>query len=470
VSSRRTRSFSFALRVGLLGLVVASVSAFPTTSAAATPLSSLRHAWTLESNQGSAYFGSSVAPAGDVNGDGFTDVVVGAPYFDDGQVDEGQASVFLGSPAGPGSAPAWTAESDQDQAYFGTSVASAGDVNGDGFDDVVVGAPRFSDGELLEGKAFLYLGSASGVETSAAWTAESDNAFAYFGQSVASAGDVNGDGFGDVIVGAPYFSGRRSEGRAFLYLGSPTGLGTSPAWTSGGLQGSEYFGQSVASAGDVNGDGFDDVVVGAPSYDDGQINEGGAFLYLGSATGLSASAAWTSEADQNDASYGWTVASAGDVNGDGFGDVIVGSPYFDHPDLDEGRAFVYLGSSSGLGTSPAWVAESNQALSFFAQSVASAGDVNADGFDDVIVGAPYYAHGENGEGVAFLYLGSANGLDTAAARAIEPNRLDVSFGESVASAGDVNDDGFGDFIAGAPYYDHGQVGQGIVAVFRGGAA
>jgi hypothetical protein len=160
--------------------------------------------------------------------------------------------------------PSWTAESDQADAHFGGSVASAGDVNGDGFSDVIVGAVHYDNGEFNEGRAFVYLGSASGLQTTPAWTAESDQVDARFGISVATAGDVNGDGFADVIVGAhQYHNGETDEGRASVYHGSGSGLATTPAWTAESGQTTAHFGVSVATAGDVNGDGFSDVVVGA---------------------------------------------------------------------------------------------------------------------------------------------------------------------------------------------------------------
>jgi MYXO-CTERM domain-containing protein len=428
-------------------------------------------AWTAESNQADAQFGRSVASAGDVNGDGFGDVIVGANAFDNGEPSEGRAFVYLGSASGLATATAWTAESNQADAQFGQSVASAGDVNGDGFGDVIVGAWRFSNGELNEGRAFVYLGSASGLATAAAWTAESNKAGASFGRSVASAGDVNGDGYGDVIVGADTFdNGEPSEGRAFVYLGAASGLATATAWTAESNQAFTYFGHSVASAGDVNGDGFGDVIVGAYFFDNGQTGEGRAFVYLGSASGLSMAAAWTAESNQAFAYFGFSVASAGDVNGDGYGDVIVGASFFSDGETEEGRAFVYLGSASGLSTAAAWTAESNQANAHFGQSVASAGDVNGDGFGDVIVEARLFDNGETDEGRAFVYLGAASGLSTAAAWTAESNQTSALFGWSVASAGDVNGDGFGDVIVGAPGFDNGEVNEGRAFVYLGSAS
>ena len=126
---------------------------------------------------------------------------------------------------------------------------------------------------------------------------------------------------------------------------------TSAAWTDESNQANAYYGVSVATAGDVNGDGYGDVIVGAKSYDNGQTDEGRAYLYLGSSSGLATSAAWTGESDQESTSYGVSVASAGDVNGDGYGDDIVGAYAYDNGQTNEGRAYLYLGSSSGLATS-----------------------------------------------------------------------------------------------------------------------
>ncbi|MFV2004477.1 MAG: integrin alpha, partial [Gammaproteobacteria bacterium] len=436
-------------------------------------------AWTAESNQIGAQFGYSVASAGDVNGDGFGDVIIGANGYDSGESNEGAASVYLGNTNGLNPGAAWTAGSNQAGASFGISVASAGDVNGDGFGDVIVGARYYDNGEAFEGAASVFLGSSSGLSSVSIWGSESDKTYAYFGWSVASAGDVNGDGFGDVIVGAyGYDNGESNEGAAYVYLGTTNGLSSGAAWTVESNQIGALFGWSVASAGDVNGDGYGDVIVGANGYDSGESNEGVAFVYMGSSTGLTTAvntgmgpslvADWTAESNQADARFGISVASAGDVNGDGFGDVIVGADsYYTNGQFNEGAAFVYLGTFNGLSPVATWSAEGDQAYASFGISVASAGDVNGDGFGDVIVGANLYDNGESNEGAAFVYLGAANGLSPSAAWTAESNQADARFGISVASAGDVNGDGFGDVIVGARYYDNGESNEGAAFMYLG---
>ncbi|MCK4523384.1 FG-GAP repeat protein, partial [candidate division WOR-3 bacterium] len=156
-------------------------------------------------------------------------------------------------------------------------------------------------------------------------------------------------------------------------------LSTTPDWTKESNQAYAYYGYSVSSAGDVNGDGYSDIIVGAYGYDNGEIDEGMVFVYYGSSTGPSAAADWIGESNQVNARYGNSVASAGDVNGDGFSDIIVGANWYDNGQIDEGMVFVYYGSSTGPSAAADWIGESNQVNARYGNSVASAGDVNGDG-------------------------------------------------------------------------------------------
>ncbi|MBN2099422.1 MAG: right-handed parallel beta-helix repeat-containing protein, partial [Dehalococcoidia bacterium] len=211
----------------------------------------------------------------------------------------------------------------------------------------------YDNGESNEGRAFVYCGSASGLSTTPNWTAESDQADAYFGYSVGTAGDVDGDSYDDVIVGAyTYDNGEGNEGRAYLFQGSSVGLNAAPSWTAESDQVYAYFGYSVGTAGDVNADGYADVVVGAYQYDHGQSDEGRAYAYLGSGAGLDAIASWTADIDQASAYFGCSLATAGDVNDDSCADIIVGAYSYDNGESNEGRAYAYHGSVSGLPPTP----------------------------------------------------------------------------------------------------------------------
>jgi hypothetical protein len=215
------------------------------------------------------------------------------------------------------STPSWTAEIDQEGAFFGWSVATAGDVNGDGYADVIVGAPFFDNGEINDGRVFVYHGSENGLYTSYSWIAEADKENANFGTAVSTAGDVNGDGYADVIVGASgYDLVEGGEGRAYVYLGSSAGLDDNPDWIIEGDQNDENLGHAVGAAGDVNGDGYADVIVSAPGTKIGEDGEGQVLVYLGGVSGLSKSPAWTVEGENVSARFGWSVGTAGDVNGD----------------------------------------------------------------------------------------------------------------------------------------------------------
>jgi hypothetical protein len=422
--------------------------------------------WTAESNQAGAMFGHSVSTAGDVNGDGYADVIVGAYLYDSGQTDEGAVFVYHGSAKGLSRTPNWIAVSDQAGANFGYSVSTAGDVNGDGYADVIVGARGFDNSQTDEGAAFVYHGSATGLSPTPNWKAVSDQTEVYFGNSVSTAGDVNGDGYADVIVGDSFYdNGQYNEGAAFVYHGSASGLSHTPNWTAESNQDMAFFGSSVSTAGDVNGDGYSDVIVGAPGRN-------AVFVYHGSATGLSADHNWTAESDQGGMSINFSrsVSTAGDVNGDGYADVIVGAPGYD-PDMKDwgrrGAAFVYHGSATGLSSTPNWTAKSDRVYYEFGHSVSTAGDVNGDGFADVIVGAPLISPPQDPyyKSAALVYHGSSSGLSPT------PNWKAVfyedqsNFGSSVSTAGDIDGDGCAEFIVGNPWYDNGQTDEGGAVVY-----
>lgn len=419
----------------------------------------------LESNQAGAEVGYSVSSAGDINGDGFSDVAIGAPRYDNGQNDEGAVFVHLGSAKGIKPLPAVLLERNQPEAHFGSSLALAGDINGDTYSDLVAGAGEFDQGQLNEGAAFVFYGSQLGIKLNQVAVVEINQAMAKFGSSVTGAGDVNADGFNDVLIGAPFYDqGEADEGGAFLFLGSAQGLANIPTVIQGN-QPEAHMGSALASAGDLNGDGYSDIIIGAPHYDKLFSDRGLVSIHFGSAGGINTSLEITG--DQMEENFGRSVACAGDVNGDSYADIMIGSRFHGKGPANEGAVILYAGFAAGVNTKPLSVLKGSQANAFLGQSLASAGDINGDGFSDLIVGAHLYDKAQNNEGAVMIWHGSASGLDTAVASSLYSAQPESAFGYAVSAAGDVDGDGYDDILVGAPHYDNGQSEEGVAFLFKG---
>ncbi len=367
--------------------------------------------WVKGSGQQGATFGGSVASASDVNDDGADDLLVGAAGYsvkENQLTEQGAVYLYQGGMYGLGDTPVWSYFGGQQGAWFGASVSSAGDVNGDQIPDVLIGASRYTNLHNNEGAAYMFRGSAGGLSTTPDWLVYGGSSTASFGSAVAAAGDVNGDDFDDVIIGAPGYDlpEKTNCGATFVFLGSDSGLQPTPAWSFYGEVAEARLGYAVSGAGDVNQDGWDDFLVGAPYHSSlGFAYEGAAYLFLGDELTLSTTPHWTKYGGQENANLGISLAAAGDLNQDTYADVTIGAHQFTDDHSKEGRAYLFYGSASGLSSAPFWWADGNKAEATFGQVLGGGGDLNRDGYLDLVVGAPGYRIGETIVGRTFVFYG-----------------------------------------------------------------
>jgi len=408
---------------------------------------------------GRSYDGSglSVSSAGDVNGDGFDDLIVGATGVDrSGIYDAGASYVVFGKASGFTSSlnlstlngtNGFRLEGVAAGDKAGNSVSGAGDVNGDGFDDLIVGAPFADPNGSASGASYIVFGKASGFAASINLsTLDGTNGFRlqgvavdnWSGFSVSGAGDVNGDGFDDLIVGAYQFSTAR--GASYVVFGKSSGFASSINLSSldgtngfrlEGANSNDRSGFSISGAGDVNGDGFDDLIVGARTASPYGVRQAGAsYVVFGKASGFAASINLSTLDGTNgfrlegvaaSDHFGSSVSGAGDVNGDGFDDLIVGAPDTDKQptSASNGTAYVVFGKASGFAATLnvftldgfsgyQLTGEAIESSMRTGASVSGAGDVNGDGFDDVIVGAPgFFDFDGHKGGAGYVVFGSA---------------------------------------------------------------
>ena len=381
--------------------------------------------------------GTSVSAAGDVDGDGTPDLIVGAADADPkGLAGAGSAYVYSGSTG----ALIWQFDGDAADDGLGGSVSGAGDVDGDGFDDVIVGAPKADPGGLsAAGSAFVY----SGMTGAVLWQIDGAVAFDFLGWAVSGAGDVDRDGFDDVIVGAIQAESGRivNTGSAFVHSGATGAM----IWRFDGSAFQDLMGLSVAGAGDVNGDGFADLIVGAmPMFSGGFLLGGSAFVYDGATGAL----IWRFDGTAGYQVLGASVSSAGDVDRDGFDDLLVGAPGagFDGM-INAGAAHVYSGATGLL----LWRFDDAEIGDELGGSVSGVGDADGDGTPDLMAGAT----GAGGAGSAYVYSGATGTL----IRQFDGATAGDAFGASVSGAGDLDGDGRAELIVGAPSADPGGLAE-----------
>ncbi len=387
-------------------------------------------------------FGYSVSGAGDVNNDGFDDFIVGAYLDDNNGSNSGSARVYSGADG----SILYTFNGDAAGDQFGYSVSGAGDVNNDGFADLVVGAHFDDNNGTISGSVRVF----SGADGSVLYTFNGDGAGDQLGRSVSGAGDVNNDGFDDLIAGAIGDDNNGSgAGSARVFSGADGSI----LYTFNGDSTGDQFGVSVSGAGDVNNDGFDDLIVGAFTDDNNGSASGSARVF----SGADGATLYTFNGDSANDQFGTSVSGAGDVNSDGFDDLIVGALLDDNNGNDSGSARVF----SGFDGATLYTFNGDSVGDQFGRSVSGAGDVNNDGFDDLIVGAWLADPNGSNSGSARVF----SGADGATLYTFVGASVGDRFGFAVSGAGDVNNDGFDDLIVGAPEDDDGGANSGSAFVF-----
>ena len=467
--------------------------------------------------------GRSVSSAGDVNGDGYDDLIIGGPGADpNGDSNAGETYVVYGGPRAPGTEDVldlsaldgtngFILNGIDGSDYSGWSVSSAGDVNGDGYDDLIIGAwGTDPNGDSNAGETYVIYGGASapgtGGELDLSKLAMDGNGFILAGSarndrsgwSVSSAGDVNGDGYDDLIIGADGAdpNGDSNAGETYVVYGGASAPGTggeldlsaldgTTGFILNGIDASDQSGFSVSAAGDVNGDGYDDLIIGARDANpNGDSRAGETYVVYGGASAPGTGGRFNLSAldgtngfilngiDRLDRSGG-SVSSAGDVNGDGYDDLIIGANSADpNGDSNVGETYVVYGGANAPGTggeldlsaldgTNGFILNGIDARDYSGTSVSPAGDVNGDGYDDLIIGANRAdPNGDSGAGETYVIYGGANApgtggrfnlssLDGTNGFILTGVDMFDNTGFSVSSAGDVNGDGYDDLIIGA---------------------
>jgi hypothetical protein len=455
------------------------------------------------------YSGWSVSGAGDVNGDGLADLIIGIGFLSDANKSyvvfgkgDGTAVSLSEVTAGIGG---FAINGEVAGDFSGFSGSGAGDVNGDGLADLIVGAPGADLNGSNSGKSYVVFGKADGTAVDLSEVASGTGGFAVNGEtaddgvgfSVSDAGDVNGDGLDDLVVGAPG-TGPNGEqfGKSYVVFGkadnnsvelSEVAAGTGGFAIKGEAAGDaagEYAGLSVSDAGDVNGDGLADLIVGVPGADPKGNKSGKSYVVFGKTDGTTVNLSQVTAgiggfAINGEAAYdgsGCSVSATGDVNGDGLADLIVGAHSADPKGKNSGKSYVMFGKADGSAINLSDVAAGNGGFALNGEaksnisggSVSSAGDINGDGLDDLIIGTdPLRWIGEasaiaGSEPVptfkSYVVFGKTDGT------AVELSDVAVGVGgfalekdylssDSVSGAGDVNGDGFDDVMVGTPFTD-----------------
>lgn len=441
---------------------------------ATLPLSSLdgSNGFRVNGVAGGDGAGQAVGSAGDLNGDGFDDLVVSAALSDIPKLDTGYTYVIFGKSsefdavidlASMDGSNGFRMSLDEADLLLGWSVDSAGDVNGDDIDDLIIGAPISTEpAGAFSGSSYVIFGKTTGFDGNLDLSElNGSNGFkiqgsvtgASFGNGV-SAGDINGDGFND-LIGGSYYGG---TGTTYVLFGKATGfdaivdlasLDGNNGFSIEGVTEGDEAGYSVDNAGDINGDGFEEIIIGARNADASGESSGAAYIVFGKASGFDPVIKLSELSGNNGFRFagaaagdqaGRSVSTAGDFNGDGLDDLIIGAFGADPNGVSSGTAYVIFGKSSAfessinlanLSINEGFIINGLATADALGKSVSSAGDINNDGFDDLIIGAPFGDGVVFNSGVGYVLFGRSTTAITASTEFVQDIASRVGINQTI---------------------------------------
>jgi hypothetical protein len=406
----------------------------------------------------------AVAGTADLNGDGIGDVLIGAPGEDPGASpdDAGRAYVFDGEDGAL--VHTLVSASEELFAQFGSAVSGIPDMNGDGLGDVAIGAAGEDTGSTEDaGRVYLFDGG-SGVPLSI-FESPNEEPFGFFGFAVSGVPDINGDGLGDVLVGAPFedpVMGLEDAGRAYAF----DGVNGAPLHTLVSPDGEEFglFGFSVSGVDDMNGDGRGELAVGAPNEDPDASPEDAGRVYVFDGASGNLLATLTPAAEEAFGNFGWAVAGVPDVHGDALGEILVGD---ESDNLGGGSATLFDGDNRNVLHTVG--SPGSTTGGGFGQAISGVPDMNRDGRGEFVIGAYQETEAGSPDSAGRVHLFDGVTGEILAILRSPNEQFGGLFGRSVAGLRNAGGDGLGDVIVGAMWEAPGASPNraGRVYIFKG---